>query len=138
MAESVLIPKRDYNRLWSFLAAVGEGGPEQRSLLGSLERVLTVAKPLPESMVPSETVTLNSLVPLREKQTGVVLRFQLVFPWDSDVEQQKLSVLSAIGTAILGRLVGQEIRCRNGERDLELHIEEVDREGPTGVGTDVE
>ena len=79
-------------------------------------------------MVPPGRVTLNSHVTLREKHTGILLRFQLVFPWDSDIEGRRLSVVSAIGLDILGRSVGQEVRCRNCERELELRIEAVDGE----------
>jgi len=126
--ESVLIPRRDYNRLWRFLTESRDGGGRHRPLLDRLERVLAAAKPLPDLMIPPDRVTLDSHVTLREKHTGILLRFQLVFPWDSDIEGRRLSVVSAIGMDILGRSVGQEVRCRNCERELELRIEAVDSE----------
>lgn len=108
MEQTVLISRRDYDRLWGFLTAIRDRRPEQGSLLDRLERVLATAKTLPTGAVPPGRITLNSYVTLRERETGIVLRFQLVFPWDSNVEKQRLSVLSSIGTDILGRTVGKK------------------------------
>jgi len=124
----ILLTRDDYHRLWNLLTVARLDQAAQRTLLNRLERVLGVAKPVPAEVLPPETVTLNAHVVLREKHTGEEVRFQLVLPGDSSVEDRKVSVLSPVGTAILGRRAGEEIRCGDLERELAFRIERVARE----------
>ena len=45
---------------------------------------------------------MNSRIQLTDMETGDVLVFQIVYPLDADFDDGKISVLSPIGTALLG------------------------------------
>ncbi len=62
--------------------------------------------------IPHDVVTMNSRVCLRDMDTGKDEFYQVVYPEDADVEQNRISVLAPIGTAILGYKVGDVIEWK--------------------------
>ncbi len=62
--------------------------------------------------IPPDIVTMNSKVYLRDMDTGKDEFYQLVYPEDADIEQNKISILAPIGTAILGYKVGDVIEWK--------------------------
>jgi regulator of nucleoside diphosphate kinase len=76
-----------------------------KSLQNELQRALVVE---PEQ-VPPNVVTLHSRVRLREVKTQTVMEVTLVMPSEANVDAGKLSVLSPVGTAILGYAEGDTI-----------------------------
>jgi len=62
--------------------------------------------------IPPDIVTMNSKVCLRDADTGKDEIYQLVYPEDADIEQNKISILAPIGTAILGYKVGDIIEWK--------------------------
>jgi len=61
---------------------------------------------------PSNVVTMNSQVRLRDLDTNGETVFALAFPGDADIGAGRLSVFSPIGTAILGCSAGETIETR--------------------------
>ncbi|MDD3087286.1 MAG: GreA/GreB family elongation factor [Candidatus Omnitrophica bacterium] len=59
--------------------------------------------------IPQGIVTMNTKVCLQDMETKKDEVYQLVYPEDADIEQNKISVLAPIGTAILGYKVGDII-----------------------------
>jgi regulator of nucleoside diphosphate kinase len=62
--------------------------------------------------IPPDIVTMNSKVYFRDMDTGKDEFYQLVYPEDADIEQNKISILAPIGTAILGYKVGDVIEWK--------------------------
>ena len=60
---------------------------------------------------------MNSEVEFRDETTGKVQEVMLVYPDDADISQRKVSVLTPIGTALIGLRTGHSITWRtpNGE-----------------------
>lgn len=52
---------------------------------------------------------MNSRVRLQDMETGEENIYTLVFPSDADIEQNKISILAPIGTAILGYRAGDRV-----------------------------
>ena len=61
---------------------------------------------------PQDIVTMNSKVCLKDVDTGKDEIYQVVYPEDADIEQNKISILAPIGTAILGYKVGDVIEWK--------------------------
>ncbi|HAF95493.1 MAG: hypothetical protein A2X34_01375 [Elusimicrobia bacterium GWC2_51_8] len=57
-----------------------------------------------------DIVTVNSRVHLKDLDTKKEILITLVFPDDANIEQGKLSILSPMGTAILGYSQGDAIK----------------------------
>jgi regulator of nucleoside diphosphate kinase len=104
---TIYITKFDLKRLEDLLAVV-----QERSDLAELEEELQKAKLVDSKEVPPNVVTMNSRVRLLDVDKNRSMVFTLVFPGDADIDAGKLSVLSPIGTAILGYSVGDVIEWR--------------------------
>ncbi len=63
-------------------------------------RVVTVAH------IPKTTITMNARIVVREK-SGTERELALVYPWDA--ARNRVSVLSTLGTALLGASVGATV-----------------------------
>lgn len=74
-------------------------------LLGEIAR----ARVLPASELPANVVNMNSSVVCVDEHTGRARRLTLVYPWEADIAQGRVSVLSPVGMALLGLRVGQSI-----------------------------
>ncbi len=62
--------------------------------------------------LPQDIVTMNSKVCLKDMDTGKDEIYQVVYPEDADIEQNRISILAPIGTAILGYKVGDIIEWK--------------------------
>jgi len=103
-------------------------GPNRHLLTVSLpsSRVeLDGAQIVPEDEIPSDVVTINSTVSLRDLGTNKVETYTLVYPGRADIANHKLSVFAPIGTAILGYRVGDTFRWRVPDGWRNLKVEKV-------------
>ena len=87
------------------LPAVGHAAHGLRDLLDQVtQEADIVASPL----VAEDVVTMNSTVSFAEAATGSVHRVTVVYPWDVSIGERRISVLSPVGRALLGRRTGDE------------------------------
>jgi regulator of nucleoside diphosphate kinase len=85
-----------------------------RDLLNDAERdrldtLLASAHIVPGEEVPSDVVTMNSMVVYRDLASGIAYEATLVYPELADSTQQRLSVSSAVGVALLGAQLGEQV-----------------------------
>jgi len=106
---SVSITQFDLKRLEELLAVAGEFNYRDRKDLKRLLEELRRGELVDSREVASTVVTMNSRVRLRDLDTDEQMEYTLVFPKDSDIETGRISVMSPIGTAILGYSVGDTI-----------------------------
>jgi len=103
--EKLILSDQDYARL-SLLA--------NNELLGEeLSRAVVV----PEDQVPADVVRMNSRVLYLDESNGLSREVELSFPEGADLTYGKISVLSPVGSALLGLKVGQTIEWQfpNGQ-----------------------
>jgi regulator of nucleoside diphosphate kinase len=74
-------------------------------LLGEIDR----ARLLPPEKMPHDVVAMHSHVEYRDAATGSVRRVQLVYPNEADIASGRISVLTLVGTALLGLSAGRSI-----------------------------
>jgi regulator of nucleoside diphosphate kinase len=72
----------------------------------ALSDVLDAADVLPDALVPEDVVTVQTQVRVRHEASGVEQTLTLCWPEDVKPEEGRISVLSPIGTALLGRRAG--------------------------------
>lgn len=94
----------------------------RRNDLQELEEVLNRGLLVNSRNVPGDVITMNSTACLIDLDTGEELVYTLVFPKDADIQQNKISVLAPIGTAMLGYSIGEifEWRVPDGVRRLKV------------------
>src|SRR4051812_43474091 len=64
---------------------------------------------VPSHEIPDNVITMNSGFTISESPIGHELRYTLVYPEDEAQHIHRVSVLSPMGSALLGARVGQDI-----------------------------
>lgn len=101
----IVISKADHGRLIQLANGLLDRRPDLADvLLDELER----ARLVEAGSVPRNTVQMGSTVEFRSDD-GQARRVTLVYPADADIAQGRISILTPIGTALLGLSVGQSI-----------------------------
>ena len=94
--------------------------------VSELVDLIESAKPLPPHQVPADLVTMNSVVRLRDPDTGDLDLYRLVYPHNVLEEEMALSVLTPIGAAMFSKRIGETIRWRSPRRHCSAIIESLD------------
>ncbi|MFA7290966.1 MAG: nucleoside diphosphate kinase regulator [Rhodocyclaceae bacterium] len=75
------------------------------NLRTELERAIVV----PGDSIPVNIVTMGASVGYRDQKTGHCREIELVYPDEADLDSGKISVLTPVGSALIGLAEGQEI-----------------------------
>lgn len=96
-------------------------GPAGDDLFAELAR----AETMPTEALPVDVVRMGAQVRFRTRSGGA-REVTLVYPEQADIDLGRVSVLTPIGTALLGLRAGQSIawRTRDGRKDV-LTVDEV-------------
>lgn len=126
---NIRISQSDHARLSVLASTVAARNPEAADeLLAELERARIVA----DGWVSAGTVRMGSIVTFKP-DTGDRKTVTLVFPGDADISEGKVSILTPIGTALIGLSARQSIMwtARDGRRH-ELLVLDVSQPAPEG------
>jgi regulator of nucleoside diphosphate kinase len=115
----------DHERLRKLLEGTRSWSSRDRDHLEQLDEELRRAHVVPATDIPPEVVTMNTRLRVRDLDSGKDMVFTLVFPSDADVEHGKISVLAALGTAVLGFRRGDIFEWRMPGRVRRLQVEQV-------------
>jgi regulator of nucleoside diphosphate kinase len=85
--------------------AVVQNVPIAEYLLEELSRAFIV----PDGTCANNVVRIGSRVTYREEATSRIRRVTLSYPRDANIEQNRISVLTPIGAALIGLSVAQTI-----------------------------
>lgn len=98
---------------------------KSRDDLSALETELRQARIVTPVEIPPDVITMNSKARLRDLESNEETVYTLVFPEAADIDQDKISVLAPIGTAMLGQRVGDELEWEVPGGKVHLRVEEV-------------
>lgn len=106
MEKTMFITTNDYQRITGLIefAALENKNPE---IADRLKKELQYAKTFPQDKISKNIVTMNSRVRLREITSGREIEITVTYPQDADSKEQKISVFSPVGVALLG--------CKEGD-----------------------
>jgi regulator of nucleoside diphosphate kinase len=106
----LMLSAEDYERL----SALADAMPH---LAAELADEISRARVLAKGEQARDTVRMNSLVKFRDDTTNVIREVTLVYPHEADIDLGKISVMTPIGTALIGVPAGQSItwETRGGE-----------------------
>ena len=116
LTPEIIVGEADHKQL-NILAMAGlTHTPDQSDdLLYELER----ARILSDAEVPSDIVRMGSSVHYRT-DNGQEHMVTLVYPVDADIAAGRISIMTPVGTALIGLRVGQSISWRS--RDNRKHM----------------
>lgn len=100
---TLIIAKTDYLRLMQLIEKT------ETDAADALDLEISRAKIVEGSNLPKDVVTMNSTVTFSDLDVEEETTIQLVYPQDADVTQLKISVLSPVGSALIGVKIGGTI-----------------------------
>jgi len=115
----VILCEEDFRLLTALTENVSAQGLKQE---GTLSYEIARAKVLPEEKLPANVVRLGSRVKVKDIDSNREMALTIVMPQFADVKQQKISVLTPMGSALIGLSVGARIAWKmpGGVRNLEV------------------
>lgn len=119
---SIIVNDIDFERLTQLAtSSLGRFPEVAEELLVELDR----AEIVPALEIADNVVRIGSLITF-EADGGAVRQVRLVYPAEADIAEGKVSILTPIGTALLGLSPGQSItwKARDG-REHELRVTSV-------------
>lgn len=122
---SICITEFDRKRLDDLLAVAKEFYYRDREDLQQLAQELRRGEIVRPQEVAPTVVTMNSQVKLRDLDTDEVMQYTLVFPQNANIDTGKISIMSPVGTAILGYSVGDTIEWKVPAGKRRIRIEEL-------------
>jgi len=108
----IYITDTDKKRLKELIKEARAYGSEHEIYLEKLEGELNRGKVVKAKEIPKGVITMNSKVRLKDLDTQEEVIYWLVFPGDADPDQNKISILAPIGTALIGYQVGDVIEWK--------------------------
>ncbi len=93
--------------------------------LNELEKELNRGEVVEPEDIPKDVITMNSMVHLKDLGSGEEVTYTLVFPGNSDISDNKISILAPIGTALIGYRVGDIIEWEVPAGLRRLKVEEI-------------
>jgi regulator of nucleoside diphosphate kinase len=106
---SIRLTAHDYNRLRLLLADLMRQSRGMQAGVETLEEILDLARVIDPDKVPHNVVTMNSRVLFEDVRTGETGTVTVVYPADADPTRSTISILSPVGSALLGEAEGNEV-----------------------------
>jgi regulator of nucleoside diphosphate kinase len=107
---TLLIAKEDYDIIRFYLKRVISTATFNRNDAKELEKELKKAKLVHRDDLPQDIVRLNSIVTIKDENENKSLELTLVTPEKANMKQRLISIMSPIGTALIGFRKGQKIK----------------------------
>lgn len=107
--KNIVITEADYGRLLRLVEASRQFRKRDAEHLDGLEQELERATIVKDGDIPKDVVTMNSRVRVKDLGTGREMVYEIVFPGNADVANDRISVLAPIGTGLLGYSVGTTV-----------------------------
>lgn len=124
-AKNIYITVEDMKCLSEFLRVAPVRYEKDNAHLAALSEELNRAEVVLPERMPPDIVTMRSHVLLRDLDSGEEMEYIVVFPEDVDVTAGRISVVSPIGAAILGRRAGNSIRIKVPAGVRKMRIERI-------------
>ncbi|MFO7325674.1 MAG: nucleoside diphosphate kinase regulator [Pseudomonadota bacterium] len=102
----IIIPAGDYDRLMDLAGAAERLAPD---VADYLTRELTRAQVVPDQEFDAAVARVGSLVTYIDEPGGQRRTVKLVWPMEASLPDNRISVLTSIGAALLGMRAGQSI-----------------------------
>ena len=95
--------------------------------IGKLENLLSRVKILEPDDIPDGEVFVLTDVKVKDIKRDEVITYTLVSPDEADFEQDKISVISPLGKALMGKRVGDVVKVEVPASELEYKILEINK-----------
>jgi regulator of nucleoside diphosphate kinase len=128
MTKNIWTTATDMARLRACIEELGsQVDRRDRPHLDELEQELDRARIIKNpKKTPADVVTMRSVVALENLTTGSALSCALVYPEEGQAEDNQISVLAPLGTAMLGQRVGRTFKVRLPKGTAEFRVSSIE------------
>ena len=106
----LVVMKDDYNLLKTYLNNRSGKTTFDRQNAEDLLAELKKAKLVSKDEFPANVVRLNSTVRIKPEDKDYVMELMIVTPDKADIKERKISIMSPIGTALIGFRQGRNVK----------------------------
>ena len=106
----LVVMKDDYNLLKTYLNNRSGKTTFDRQNAEDLFAELKKAKLVSKDEFPVNVVRLNSTVRIKPEDKDYVMELMIVTPDKADIKERKISIMSPIGTALIGFRQGENVK----------------------------
>lgn len=87
-----------------------------------IENNLALSDVIDLAALATDRAVFGTVVNIEEMDTGKAIKYQLVGPFESDINENKISVTAPLGKALIGKKIGDEIEVKapGGVRKFEI------------------
>jgi len=121
--KKTILSRIDYQRLKNFMQK--KGRVYIKHDLENLDAVLKTAELLNPEVIPSDVVTMNSRIRIKDMELDEEYICTLNYPGQTYISEENCSILTPMGTALLGSRVGDLIRCDMTHNSITMRVEEI-------------
>ncbi|WP_373517944.1 GreA/GreB family elongation factor [Pricia sp.] len=126
--KNLIVEKKEYVLLKRYMNLSGYYKDETlRKSVKKLLSELELAQICDEADMPKDVIRFNTNVTIVSKK-GWHRKFKLVMPNDSDVKNNKVSILTPMGAAVMGYAEGDSVTWDFPSGEHKLTIEKVEKE----------
>jgi len=109
LKNNVILGEDDFRLLKQFAESFpNSANVNEMSLSYELNRAIVVEN----DELPADSIRLNSQVKVRELTTNKEMEFCIVMPAFADIKQNKISVLTPMGSALIGLCKGETVEWK--------------------------
>jgi transcription elongation factor GreA len=94
-------------------------------MIQGLQEKLATSEIIDLSDIDGQRVVFGAFVIIENIETGERDRYQLIGPYESDVPNGRISITSPIGKALVGKMIGDEVRVQTPGGVREFQIVEI-------------
>ena len=108
----LMLAKEDYEIIMSYIKRGLPTITFNRQDAEELEMELKKAKVVHREELPQDVVRLNSIVTIKEEKENKIMELTVVTPEKANIKQKLISIMSPIGTALIGFRKGQQVKWK--------------------------
>lgn len=105
----LMLTQEDHDIILSYLKKGWSTSTFNRQDAEELEAEIRNARIVSKTDIPSDVVQLDSAVTIREEGNTKVIELTVVTPSKADIKNRKISIMSPIGTALIGFRKGNKV-----------------------------
>ena len=99
--KQILITKQDFTRIHKSISDAKQNSSIKKDEAEKLLKELHSAKVVPSEEIPSDVVTMNSIVKFHFENNKKEMQFQIVYPAQTDFKNGKVSIFSPVAAALI-------------------------------------
>jgi len=107
--------------------AAKEAQAQNAARRSDLEDKLARVKIIEDQDIPADKIYIGAIVSLKDLDTDEKMKYMMVSPEESDFENNKISVLSPIGKALLGHTKGEKLDIVVPAGNLKYKVLKIER-----------